>query len=162
MNEKNTKLIGVLISIPIIAAVMLVMIKMVGFLITLGVIGLTAIVLFVVLLGLEEDESEKCKPRVSEVEIPEYYLRRSYIGTRNSNEDSKSNDDVRRQEQSHRDRSNSHNPNNSAFRHRMNQKSNAHNPCDSAYWESRQQSYRDRHRNQSNRNNPNNPQYRKH
>lgn len=71
-------------------------------------------------------------------------------------------DDVRRQEQSHRDRSNSHNPNNPAFRHRMNQKSNAHNPCDSAYWESRQQSYRDRHRNLCNHNNPNNPQYHKH
>ena len=94
--------------------------------------------------------------------LTQYFEGGCYLLNWQTREDNNSNDDVIRQEQSHRDKSNSHNPNNPAFRHRMNQKSNAHNPCDSAYWESRQQSYRDRHRNQSNRNNPNNPQYRKH
>lgn len=49
--------------------------------------------------------------------------------------------------QSQRDKSNSHNPNNQAYRNRMNQRANSHNPNNRAYWERMEQSYHDRHRN---------------
>lgn len=52
-----------------------------------------------------------------------------------------------RRRQSHRDKSNSHNPNNQAYRNRMNQRANHHNPNNRAYWKRMEQSYNDRHRN---------------
>lgn len=60
--------------------------------------------------------------------------------------DNGSDETERRTRQSQRDRSNSHNPNNQAYRNRMNQKANSHNPNNQAYWDRKKQSYNDRNR----------------